>query len=374
MCALLLWAWPCHAQNADESNPWFVRCGVTAGRIVSTNPFARIGDEGASAITGGQDLALEIGRQTDGSQEWHPLYGMPAYGFGVSLGSFRNDVAHTRPVDAYTFFSWPFLPLTNRFDLTTDFGMGLSWHWNQYSDQTASSRGTLGSDLNAYIDWGFYLRWATTSRTLIYGGIDYTHRSNGGMVQPDQGINTIGPKIAVRYNFAPETPRPPATERLPFEPSWEVIVGGAAGVKSVAEQTTPLLVQQDFGTANATAAAELQFYRFGKIAGGTDLIYDSSVGARIDGANTLERAAVGQRWAVGIYGGYEHVIGRFGAIVQPGYIVARGYDNAGGSRFYTRYGWRYHISDRFYSSVAIRAIGGRIADSLEFGAGYRMPQ
>lgn len=369
VCALILWPLTCNGQSIDDHNPWFVRSGVTAGRIVSTNPFERIGND-PDPIGGGTDLSFEIGRQTDGSQEWHPLYGMPSYGFGLSLASFRNDVVSSRPLDAYTFFSWPFAQLADRLDVTTDFGMGLSWHWKQFNEQTATYQSTLGSDLNAYIDLGFYLRWESTPRTVLYTGIDYTHRSNGGMAQPDRGINVIGPKVALRYNFAPDTHKRTAVAPPRFQPSWEFVVGGAGGVKSVADPTTQL--QQDFGTLDATAAAQWHFYRFGKIAGGTDFTYDGSTGARIDGDNTVVRAGAGERWALGIYGGYEHVIGKFGAILQPGYIVARGFDRPNSSRFYQRYGWRYHVTESFWSSVSIRAVEGRIADALEFGAGYRM--
>ena len=62
----------------------------------------------------------------------------------------------------------------------------------------------LGSNMNARIDWGFYVRYILTPQTSLYAGLDYTHRSNGGMRQPDFGINVLGPNVALRYNLAPE--------------------------------------------------------------------------------------------------------------------------------------------------------------------------
>jgi hypothetical protein len=374
VCAVLLARpWTCSGQNQDDANPWFVRSGVTADRIVSRNPFAPTASQEGGPIDGGNNFTFEIGRQTDGSQAWHPLYGMPSYGFGLSLSSFRNDVAHSRPLDAYTFFSWPFAQLTDRLDVTTDFGMGLSWHWKEVDDRTNSSQPTLGSDLNAYIDWGFYLRWASTPRTVVYAGIDYTHRSNGGMVQPDQGINVLGPKVAVQYNFSPDVRSRRPVKPPPFHPSWEFLAGGAGGVKSVSEGATTI-AQQNVAVLDATAGAYWHFYRFGKIAGGIDLSYDGSSGARVDGASALTLADAGQRCALGVFGGYEHVIGKFGAFLQPGFVVARGSERANSSRFYQRLGWRYHVNDHFWGSVSLRAVEGRIADALEFGAGYRLGQ
>jgi hypothetical protein len=129
------------------------------------------------------------------------------------------------------------------------------------------------------------------------------------------------------------------------------------------------MARANFGALDVTAAVQRHFYQFGKIAGGTDLTYDGAAGARIDGADREWRARAGQRWGVGLYGGYEHLIGRFGALMQVGADVARGF--ASSSRLYARYGWRYQVNDRVWSTLAIRSHGFRRANVLEFGVGFR---
>lgn len=370
VCALCLWPGAALAQSTESSNEWFIRTGVTTARIFSDNPFNLNPEVSAHPIRWGPNLTVEVGRQTDGSQEWHHLYGIPSWGLGVSLASFSNGPHHSRPIEAYTFFSWPLVRLNGRMDLTTDFGMGVSWHWKEFGGETASESSVLGSDLNARIDWGFYLRYATTPRTRLYMGADFTHRSNGGMSQPDLGINTFGPRVSLQYNLAPGTPnRQLKAPHPPFTPSWEFVVGAAAGVKNVAAIPT---YPQDFGATVITSAAQRQFYRYGKFAFGTDATYDGSTGVRLDDADRRWRANPAQRWSLGTYGGYEHIIGRFGAIAQVGYYVARGFDNSTKPRLYERLGWRYRVTGRLWSTVAIRTTGGRRADALEFGAGYRM--
>ena len=140
-------------------------------------------------------------------------------------------------------------------------------------------------------------------------------------------------------------------------------------MKNVAEGAP---YRKDFGATVITSAAQRQFYRYGKFALGTDVTYDGSTGARLDEADTHWRADAGQRWSLGTYGGYEHVIGRFGAILQLGYYVARGFDNPAK---------RGRISDSvgatgspiaYGAQFAIRSTGGLRGDALEFGAGYRM--
>jgi len=226
--------------QTEDANPWFIRTGVTPSFIISANPFGNP-DHPGGPVNWGQNLTFEIGRQTDGKEEWHQLYGVPSYGFGFSLSSFQNDVEHTRPMEAYTFFSWPFASLTDRLDLTTEFGMGVSWHWKEVTNSAQSYESSLGSDLNARIDWGFYLRYVTSPQITLLTGIDYTHRSNGGMVQPDIGINVIGPKISVQYSLAPSPIRRRSVKPGPFSPSWEFLAGVIGGNKNVIESKDPLM-------------------------------------------------------------------------------------------------------------------------------------
>jgi len=317
------------------------------------------------------NLTLEIGRRTDGSSKWHALYGTPSYGFGFSFVPLPNRATNSRPMEAYTFFSWPFAQLNDKFQVTTDFGMGLSWRWKHMNETSETYQNVLGSNLNARIDWGFYLRYLSTPRIALYTGIDYTHRSNGGVVQPDLGINAIGPKIALQYNFAPEVPRRPVIEPPAFHPAWEFVAGGTVGIKNVLESASPM-VRGNFAAFDVTAATQRHFYQFGKVAAGVDAMYDGSTGVRLDDTNAESRAQAGQRWAMGLYGGYEHVIGRFGALVQFGDEIVRGFANPNSTHLYSRYGWRYQGNDRVWGMFAIRTHGLWKANVLEFGVGYRV--
>jgi hypothetical protein len=353
----------------EETSPWFVRAGFTPAYIVSGNPFSTSASNPNDVLHWTPNVTIEAGRQVDGTEKWHHVYGMPSFGFGLSFLSINSAAATSHPVEASTFFSWPFAPLTDRLALTTDFGMGLSWGWKTLNTATGAYQNVLGSNLNARVDWGFYLRYRATSRIASYAGIDFTHRSNAGMVQPDIGINMIGPKVAVEYAFGSEhIPRGPVNPP-PFRPAWEFVVGGSGGVKNVIERSSPM-ARADFGTANLTTAVQRQFYRFGKVAAGADVTYDGSTGVRLDGDDRQWRVPASDRWSVGIYGGYEHVIGRFGALVQAGGVVPTA-TATDVRRLYSRFGWRYHVNDRVWTALAIRAYGFRNANALEIGAGYR---
>ena len=362
-----------HDAAAQDGSQWFTRIRLTPAVIVANNPLLTSETPADEQTRWTTKTTIEIGRQTDGSREWHHLYGLPSYGFGFSMTSLGDRADTGRPLDAYAFFSWPFVRLSERVQVTTDIGMGVSWNWKEFNQETGSSRTVLGTNVNATIDWGFYLRHLTTRRMSVYAGIDFTHRSNGGMRQPNGGINMIGPSVALRYNLAPE-PAVSIREVPPFQPAWEFLAGGAVGRKNVIELREPA-IRRDYGTLEGGVGLQRHFYRYGKAAIGADVAYDGARGARIDIVNGDQvpwRPSAGQRLSLGVYGGYEHVINRFGALVQAGYDVARGFDEPTRPRFYMRYGWRYYLGQRFWGLFAIRSIQGRKADFLEFGAGYKL--
>lgn len=356
----------CLAQQIEQDNPWFVRAGFTHSYVLPTNSLLR--------STWSENPTIEIGRQTDGSRKWHHMYGLPAYGFGFSFASFGEERLG-EPHEAYAFLSWPFARLADDIDLTTDFSMGLSWHWHPFDERSNADNTVIGSDLNFRFDWGFYVRTTLTPRVAVYSGVDFTHRSNGEYRQPNDGINVIGPRVMLRYNLGDQRnepipvlePRPP-----PFRPSWATLVAATVSRKDLIEQHAPI-VRAEFDAANVTLDVQRHFYKYGKAVGGVELAYDGSTNAHIDSTTGVPtRAAVSERWTLGVYGGYEHIIGRLGVVGEVGYVAVRTLADASSPRLYERYGWRYHVSSRVSAILAMRLIQGFDATQVEVGAAYRL--
>ena len=59
----------------------------------------------------------------------------------------------------------------------------------------------VGSKINAYLNANFYLRWALSPRLSLTSGVTLTHFSNGNTNFPNAGVNTLGGKLGVEYNF-----------------------------------------------------------------------------------------------------------------------------------------------------------------------------
>jgi hypothetical protein len=360
--------------NATAStNPWFMRVGISPARVLTASHFVS-GEDVARTLT------FEIGRQTDGSADWHRIYNYPSYGVGFYVGQFDHERELGRPFATYGFFSWPF-PVARRAQVTADLGLGVSWNWTEFDRDTNPTNRSFGSDGAYHVDGGLSLRWLASARTSVYAGLNVTHWSNGATRQPNLGLAVVGPKLGVRYNFAPQVapPRAKAGDRPRFAPSWELVVGGAGSRKNAAAATNSHIdvvdLWRDFAAFNVTAGLQRHFYQFGKVAAGADVTYDGATGARVDITDLRQvesRAPAGRRLALGLYGGYEHVIARFSLLVQLGYTAWRGFDDKDVPRFYQRYGSRLHFTDHFWGTFAVRSVRLRKANFLELGLGYRV--
>jgi hypothetical protein len=366
---------PDAANDADAPAPknfWFVRGGYSPARVLTSSPLTS-GENVARSLT------IELGRQTDGTSDWHRIYHYPSYGVGFYVGLFDQEREVGRPFATYGFFSWPF-PVSQRVQVTADLGMGVSWNWTEFDRKTNPANTAFGSSVAYQLDGGVLLRLLATERTSVYAGLNVTHWSNGATQQPNLGLAVVGPKVGVRYNFAPQVAPCPSAGDLPrFQPSWEFVVGGAGSVKNAAAATSSHIDVvdrwRDFGALTITTGLQRHFYQFGKVATGADVTYDGATGARVDIANgrpTESRAPADERFALGLYGGYEHVIARFSILVQLGYTIWRSVDEEDVPRFYQRYGSRFHFSDHFWATFAVRSIKLRKANFLEFGLGYRV--
>ena len=98
----LTWA-PAGAAQGMDGSQWFTRVRLTPALVVANNPLLTSEAPADQQTRWTTKTTFEIGRQTDGSREWHHLYGLPSYGFGFSMTSL-GQIAGTVPEiyrDAY---------------------------------------------------------------------------------------------------------------------------------------------------------------------------------------------------------------------------------------------------------------------------------
>src|SRR5882672_1923782 len=118
MAVMILATGTVHAQHAQDeplpTNLWFLRAGYSPGIVLATSPFVS-GDNGARAMT------VEVGRQTDGTRDWHRVYNYPSYGGGFYAGRLAYERVLRHQFMRIGYFALAF-PVENRVEVTTHRG------------------------------------------------------------------------------------------------------------------------------------------------------------------------------------------------------------------------------------------------------------
>lgn len=130
------------------------------------------------------------------------VYGGVYQGIGFGRYSFGEPLQIGNPWAFYLFQGARIARIRPWLSFNYEWNFGLSAGWKPYDGVYNSYNKMIGSGMNAYINTNFYLRWMLTPRLGLTSGLTLTHFSNGNTNFPNAGLNTIGVRIGVDYNFA----------------------------------------------------------------------------------------------------------------------------------------------------------------------------
>lgn len=165
------------------------------------------------------------------------VYGGAYQGFGVARYAFGNRRELGDPTGLYLFQGARIARLAPRLSLNYEWNFGLAFGWVPYDKNTNKFNLSVGSKLTAYLNVDFYLDWRLTRRLDLNAGVTLTHFSNGNTEIPNGGLNGIGAKVGLVYNFgrvALALPQRGAAPAFARHMSYDVILFGSwrrTGVK-----------------------------------------------------------------------------------------------------------------------------------------------
>lgn len=123
-------------------------------------------------------------------------------GIGVAIFDFGNFKQIGTPIVAYLFQRSEITKISPRLSLDYEWNFGVSTGWKPYEPDHNPNNIIVGSKINAFISLGTSLSWQTANRILVFGGVDFTHFSNGNTKYPNAGVNLLGSKIGVVYDVS----------------------------------------------------------------------------------------------------------------------------------------------------------------------------
>jgi hypothetical protein len=213
---------------------------VRPGFIVRSNPFLRGENENGQPIKNSLSAHLKYSFQSPPDSYACRIFGGSYQGIGLAYYTFNEKKQLGDPVVLYIFQGARIAKISRQLSFNYEWNFGLSTGWHPYDEYENRYNTIIGSRMNAYINTNFYLDWTLSRRIDLTAGITLAHFSNGNTHFPNAGLNTLGFKTGLVYNFNREKRsipaasfRPPVAE-FPRHISYDLVLFGSWRRKGVA--------------------------------------------------------------------------------------------------------------------------------------------
>jgi len=348
------------------------------GYVFPTNDFVRGVNAEKEMINAFQTFSIRFSQQSFGNNLWEQIYNYPQWGVGLSVYDFHNPEEIGNPIALYGFFNAPF-KRWDRLSFNYEIGFGATFNWRHFDPVTNSSNIAIGAGESFYIDAGLNLQYALAKHLDLETGFSLTHFSNGAIRKPNYGLNTIAPKISLKYNF--EERHDFIKQKIPeFQPEKEWLVTTFFGGTNVIFDSVNVDIYEKyegitFPVAGVTTTLNWHLWRKSKIGIGMAFTYNGSVNAQVAvDKNELEAkdGLFTDKIQISIFPSYEFVVNRFSLILQPAFYLYRKQLANQSPRFHQRIGLKYHLAKNFFVGITLRDYKFHVSDFVEWNIGYRI--
>ncbi len=248
--------------------------------IFPTNPFLKRENRT------GQPIDLSLSGHFRYSFQFRPgstpdrIYGGVYQGLGVAYYDFQRPDEIGNPAAVYLFQGARIARLAPRLTFDYEWNFGLSFGWKPYDPETNPNNKMMGSKVNAYLNLDFLFKWRIMREVDLTAGISLTHFSNGNTKYPNAGLNTVGGRAGLSYNFGRRTPETEPRAFIPVFPrhvSYDLVLFGSWRRKGIE------VGDKQYAAPDAYTVVGFNFapmYNFGyKFRAGVSLdgVYDGSV-------------------------------------------------------------------------------------------------
>jgi len=348
------------------------------GYVFATNDFLKGTNVEANRINAFQTFSLKFSTQTNGDKLWQQLYKYPYWGIGVYVADFYNPEEIGIPFALFGFFNAPF-KRWEKLRFNYELGFGATFNWKSFNPVTNKYNIAIGAGESFMIDAGLNLEYNLTDRIEFVSGLSLTHFSNGALKKPNFGINTVAPKIGLKYNFY-NHPAFRKQEVPAFSQKNEWLFSVFGGAKNVIFDSVNIDIIEKyegilFPVLGISTAYNRQISYMSKIGFGMTFSYDGSVNTQIAiEENELDPVdgPLTDKLQLSIYPSYELVVNKVSLVIQPAVYLYRKRIKNQSPAFHQRIGLKYHITDKIYVGITLRDYAFHVSDYIEWTLGYRI--
>ncbi|MEJ8801932.1 acyloxyacyl hydrolase [Pontibacter sp. H249] len=351
---------PLPASTADSDTITTSRAAINLGLyghygfiIPHSQDIRNIADSNPWGIT--TELSIHF---TD-SASWQYLQAYPRLGATFAYYNFdKPDVLG----NAYALILYvePFLSAHKNFSLSFRLGAGLAYMNNVYHPTTNPDNLFYSTKISFPLVANLMANYRLNDYLLLRAGATYKHISNGGIRQPNKGINFPSASLGIDYALRPAhfpQRQPIAIKSGERKRHYLVaILGTMKDRKDIPTDKLPLV------GINAYASQKLG--RLSALTAGAEWVADYTLKENLKDRGRNEDF---QRGA--LLAGHELYIGRFRFSQQLGvYVYA---PSKGRDPVYQRWGLEYHTAKRLFWGINLKA-HRHVADFLDARVGLRL--
>lgn len=305
---------------------------------------------------------ITITYRTKGNKPWQVFYRTPELGLGFYHANLGNSEYLGNVSAVYGFIVIP-IKKNNLFNFSYNIGTGIAFLSNHFNTVDNIYNFAIGSQANAFIDFGLSAKFKITDNISLSSGTQYTHYSNGAWRKPNLGFNIPSINLSLFYSFNKvHEPLKPTIEDLKtnFTKKNEYSFSFSKGVR----ENMPPNGKKYYPSAICLKAERIITLRR-KIGTGLDIFYDPSLKPRIESDSIAFKNIYNFR--SGIHLSHDLVFNKVSITMQTGiYFFTKAKDDG---LIYSRFGLRAKVWKNITASLTLKTHFFK-ADVIEWGIGY----
>jgi len=289
-------------------------------------------------------------------KSWEVCNCYPRVGLLFSFFDFDN-----REILGYGFnvagFVEPFFTSHKKLNISIRPAGGLSFDTRPYNPVSNVDNFSYSLPINVYLQLNLALNYRLNEHFGINLAANYNHISNGGIKEPNKGINYPTATIGLDYTLNPSPFEDRLKQKYQGAKKRRYDVALSSFVKRILEDPTYFLV------VGASTGVSQQVGRMSAITLDAEWIWDGSLRWRME--NQFNSDSDYQRGAVLL--GHEFLMGRFTFSQKLGIYI---YDQTKfNDPVYQRYGINYHFTKALFAGIHLKA-HRHVADLIEIRLGW----
>lgn len=341
-------------QEADSlSHSYFIGVKAHTGFIIPHS--TEIIDVSNSKPYGFQ---LDVSRINRSQKAWSKCNCYSQVGVSVAYFNYRNPEVLGSSYNLIAYME-PLLSYHRRLNFRFRTGAGLTYLTEVHNTESNPTNLFFSSSFSGYLMVGFSAHYKIMKHWNANIGIHYNHISNGGLQQPNKGMNFPTANIGMEYNLNPVDIKPrsilASVDRKPH--GYAGVFGSMRTVQSTDTEPTENKWQLGINGGIIKRFTAINAWMLG-----AELSYDGSVleqGKR----NGDDRSPV----LFSLLAGHQFCFGRFGFSQQMGHYTYRDYVFR--TEFFQRYALTYLIASKVSVGISLKA-HAQEAEQMDVRAGY----